>query len=93
MAGLKSSSMLVVFVMMMVASSTMAQTSHVVGGSLGWTIPSSNGVYGTWASGQTFNVGDSLEIRLSVEEPLRAGFRGEERPAECKALAGSEMTL
>ncbi|GJY71150.1 cucumber peeling cupredoxin-like protein, partial [Tanacetum coccineum] len=60
MAGLKSSSMLVVFVMMMVASSTMAQTSHVVGGSLGWTIPSSNGVYGTWASGQTFNVGDSL---------------------------------
>ncbi|GJW34523.1 cucumber peeling cupredoxin-like protein [Tanacetum coccineum] len=66
MAGLKSSSMLVVFVMMMVASSTMAQTSHVVGGSVGWAIPSSNGVYGTWASGQTFNVGDSLVFNFTT---------------------------
>nr|GEU86583.1 retrovirus-related Pol polyprotein from transposon TNT 1-94 [Tanacetum cinerariifolium] len=39
------------------------------------------------------NGNTDIEIRLSVEEPLRAGLRGEERPTECKALAGSEMTL
>nr|GEV99888.1 hypothetical protein [Tanacetum cinerariifolium] len=33
------------------------------------------------------------KIRPSVEEPLSAELRGEERPAECKASAGSERTL
>ncbi|KAI3911815.1 hypothetical protein MKX01_038257 [Papaver californicum] len=37
-----------------------AQTSHVVGDSLGWIIPPSTSVYSTWASKQTFKVGDSL---------------------------------
>ncbi|PWA73382.1 cupredoxin, Blue (type 1) copper protein, binding site [Artemisia annua] len=69
MAGLKSS--MLVFAMLMVASfqmqSTMAQTRHVVGGSLGWTIPPNGaGAYTTWASGQTFRVGDSLFFNFTT---------------------------
>ncbi|KAI7745452.1 hypothetical protein M8C21_019600 [Ambrosia artemisiifolia] len=63
MAGLKST--MVVLVIMMVAffqvRSIMAQTRHIVGDSLGWTIPSGGAAtYATWASQQTFTVGDTL---------------------------------
>ncbi|GAB2232537.1 hypothetical protein Droror1_Dr00011576, partial [Drosera rotundifolia] len=37
-----------------------AQTVHVVGGSTGWSIPSSSSFYSTWAASQTFRVGDVL---------------------------------
>ncbi|KAI3891048.1 hypothetical protein MKW98_007353 [Papaver atlanticum] len=42
-----------------------AQTSHVVGDSLGWIIPASPSVYSTWASKQTFKVGDSLVFNFA----------------------------
>ncbi|KAI3919758.1 hypothetical protein MKX01_000199 [Papaver californicum] len=42
-----------------------AQTSHVVGDSLGWIIPASTSVYSTWASKQTFKVGDSLVFNFA----------------------------
>ena len=34
--------------------------THVVGDSLGWTVPSGSSVYPNWASQQTFKVGDIL---------------------------------
>ncbi|XP_042503267.1 cucumber peeling cupredoxin-like [Macadamia integrifolia] len=37
-----------------------AETTHTVGGSIGWTIPPSNFSYETWAASQTFMVGDYL---------------------------------
>ncbi|KAI3790286.1 hypothetical protein L2E82_03222 [Cichorium intybus] len=40
---------------------TAAQTTHVVGDALGWTIPPAGpSAYTTWASAQTFSVGDVL---------------------------------
>ncbi|KAK1417238.1 hypothetical protein QVD17_26363 [Tagetes erecta] len=69
MAGLKSSMM--VFMLMMAASmqmqSSMAQTQHVVGDALGWTIPSNGAAaYTTWASQQTFRVGDTLVFNFTT---------------------------
>nr|XP_043629128.1 umecyanin-like [Erigeron canadensis] len=69
MAGLKS--MVIVLVVMMVASFqpqfAAAQTTHVVGGTIGWMIPSSGAsAYTTWASGQTFRVGDSLLFNFTT---------------------------
>ncbi|XP_062008206.1 umecyanin-like [Rosa rugosa] len=48
--------------------SVAAQTAHVVGGSLGWTIPQ-NGAqeYATWASGQKFLVGDVLIFNFATD--------------------------
>ncbi|KAI3495956.1 hypothetical protein L1887_38304 [Cichorium endivia] len=68
MAGLKS---MVVFVIMMVASfqlqSTVAQTRHVVGDALGWTIPPGGAAtYTTWASQRTFAVGDTLFFNFTT---------------------------
>lgn len=38
-----------------------AQTTHVVGDALGWTVPPGGSVsYVTWAARQTFTVGDFL---------------------------------
>ncbi|XP_010247602.1 PREDICTED: umecyanin-like [Nelumbo nucifera] len=45
--------------------SAAAQTTHTVGGSTGWTLPSSNSFYTTWASSQNFAVGDTLEFDFS----------------------------
>lgn len=64
MAGSMKSCM-VMLMMMMVASmqmqSSIAQTRHVVGDALGWTIPPNGAAaYTTWASQQNFTVGDSL---------------------------------
>ncbi|KAI3853026.1 hypothetical protein MKX03_033049 [Papaver bracteatum] len=42
-----------------------AQTSHVVGDSVGWIIPASPSVYSDWASKQTFKVGDSLVFNFA----------------------------
>ncbi|PRQ50647.1 putative Blue (type 1) copper binding protein [Rosa chinensis] len=48
--------------------SVAAQTAHVVGGSVGWTIPQ-NGAqeYVTWASGQKFIVGDVLTFNFATD--------------------------
>ncbi|XP_071740693.1 blue copper protein-like [Rutidosis leptorrhynchoides] len=58
-----------VFLAIMVASiqfhNTLAQTRHVVGDALGWTIPSGGAsAYTTWASQQTFTVGDVFEFNF-----------------------------
>ncbi|KAK9060715.1 hypothetical protein SSX86_021421 [Deinandra increscens subsp. villosa] len=81
MAGMKSVMMMSMVMMMMMVASTMAQTRHVVGGdALGWTIPSGGAPeYATWASQQTFNVGDSLVFNFTtgnhnVAEVSQAAF-------------------
>ncbi|KAI3670914.1 hypothetical protein L1987_87558 [Smallanthus sonchifolius] len=68
MAGFSSS--LLVLIAIMVASiqfhGTLAQTTHVVGDSLGWTIPPGGAAaYTTWASQQTFTVGDTLVFNFT----------------------------
>ena len=47
------------FVLMVLLQCAAAQTVHVVGDGIGWTIPS-NGAYTNWASGKNFVVGDIL---------------------------------
>ncbi|KAI3701504.1 hypothetical protein L6452_26634 [Arctium lappa] len=48
---------------------TAAQTTHVVGDALGWTIPSGDlAAYTTWASRQTFTVGDILVFNFNNGE-------------------------
>ncbi|KAI3827383.1 hypothetical protein L1987_01456 [Smallanthus sonchifolius] len=69
MVGLKST--VVALVVMMVASfrlqSTVAQTRHSVGDALGWTIPPGGAAaYATWASQQTFTVGDTLVFNFTT---------------------------
>ncbi|KAK9069901.1 hypothetical protein SSX86_010297 [Deinandra increscens subsp. villosa] len=64
------SSNLMVFMAIMVASmqlyGTMAQTTHVVGDTMGWTIPQGGATaYTTWASQQTFTVGDILVFNFA----------------------------
>ncbi|XP_042513945.1 cucumber peeling cupredoxin-like [Macadamia integrifolia] len=44
---------------------TAAQTIHVVGDSIGWTIPPSNFAYQTWAANQTFMTGDELMFNFT----------------------------
>ncbi|CAN4111876.1 unnamed protein product [Withania somnifera] len=44
---------------LLVASPVAFAANHVVGGSDGWT---QSGDYATWAAGETFNVGDTLEF-------------------------------
>ncbi|XP_023733999.2 cucumber peeling cupredoxin [Lactuca sativa] len=70
MAGSMKSCM-VMLMMMMVASmqmqSSIAQTRHVVGDALGWTIPPNGAAaYTTWASQQNFTVGDSLVFNFTT---------------------------
>ncbi|KAL7600304.1 cucumber peeling cupredoxin [Lactuca sativa] len=69
MAGLKFN--LVVIMALMLASvqfhGTTAQTTHVVGDALGWNIPPNGpSAYTTWASGQTFSVGDVLLFNFTT---------------------------
>ncbi|KAL8136853.1 hypothetical protein V2J09_002854 [Rumex salicifolius] len=45
---------------------SMAATSHTVGDSTGWTIPTSNSLYSTWAGKQTFKVGDTLVFNFQT---------------------------
>ncbi|XP_071742244.1 uclacyanin 1-like [Rutidosis leptorrhynchoides] len=64
------SNMMILMTLMLVSMhcyNTVAQTTHTVGASLGWTIPP-NGPsdYVTWASGQTFSVGDVLLFNFTT---------------------------
>ncbi|RWR73364.1 umecyanin-like protein [Cinnamomum micranthum f. kanehirae] len=45
---------------------TAAQTTHVVGDSTGWRVPSGAQFYSNWANGQTFRVGDTLTFNFGV---------------------------
>lgn len=46
---------------------TVAQELHVVGDSLGWIVPPGGPIaYSTWASLQTFNVGDILMFNFTT---------------------------
>lgn len=48
---------------------TAAETTHVVGGDLGWQIPPGGAIaYVTWASMQTFSVGDILRTYSERQE-------------------------
>ncbi|GJW96448.1 cucumber peeling cupredoxin-like protein [Tanacetum coccineum] len=63
--------MVVMVVLVVLASfqlqSTVAQTRHVVGDSIGWTIPTNGaGAYTTWAASQTFRVGDTLFFNFTT---------------------------
>ncbi|KAL8189609.1 hypothetical protein R6Q57_029175 [Mikania cordata] len=71
MAGLKSSMTVFMMITMMVASiqiqTSMAQTRHVVGDSLGWNIPPNGAAdYISWASQKRFIVGDSLFFNFTT---------------------------
>ncbi|KAE9602293.1 hypothetical protein Lal_00050168 [Lupinus albus] len=59
------------FVVLFIALATLlhgssAQTRHVVGDSIGWTIPSGGAAtYTTWASNKTFTLGDTLVFNFA----------------------------
>ncbi|KAK2632629.1 hypothetical protein EUGRSUZ_L01304 [Eucalyptus grandis] len=59
-----------------------AQTSHVVGDSLGWVVPPGGPIaYSTWAGNQTFVVGDTLVFTFTtgahdVAEVTKAAYDG-----------------
>ncbi|KAI3495952.1 hypothetical protein L1887_38300 [Cichorium endivia] len=79
---------LAVLIAMMLATlqfhGTVAQTRHVVGDGLGWTVPSGGAVaYSTWASLQTFTVGDLLVFTF---------IDGEHDVAEISAAAFGSCT-
>ncbi|KAK9071358.1 hypothetical protein SSX86_009926 [Deinandra increscens subsp. villosa] len=67
----KMSSMSAFMIMMAVTSmlldTSVAQTRHVVGDALGWTIPPNGAAaYTTWAAQQTFTVGDTLFFNFTT---------------------------
>ncbi|XP_042484514.1 uncharacterized protein LOC122064811 [Macadamia integrifolia] len=49
-----------VFIVAALLHGAAARTTHIVGGSIGWTVPPSGFSYDTWAASQTFAVGDWL---------------------------------
>ncbi|KAF6156690.1 hypothetical protein GIB67_017826 [Kingdonia uniflora] len=57
--------MILVCMLVLFVAATSAQTTHVVGGELGWTVPSA-GAYATWAVNQTFTVGDTLLFNFAT---------------------------
>ncbi|KAL5722223.1 hypothetical protein ACHQM5_005769 [Ranunculus cassubicifolius] len=48
-----------------------AQTTHVVGGPAGWSVPSPATLYSDWATTRTFRVGDSLTIQMTGPVTIR----------------------
>ncbi|MCL7045590.1 hypothetical protein MKW94_030388 [Papaver nudicaule] len=66
MASRMSSMFMLIVVAATVFQCATAQTSHVVGDSQGWIIPASPSFYSTWASKQTFKVGDSLVFNFAA---------------------------
>lgn len=67
----KPKSTVVLLMIMMVSSfqlqSTLANTKHIVGDALGWTIPPGGAAtYATWASKNKFTVGDSLIFNFTT---------------------------
>ncbi|KAJ8767705.1 hypothetical protein K2173_020645 [Erythroxylum novogranatense] len=82
MAGELKMAFLAVIATASLLRSSVAQTSHVVGGSSGWTIPSSgSGSYSSWAANQGFSVGDTLVFNFAngihdVAQVTRSDYDG-----------------
>ncbi|RDX58065.1 hypothetical protein CR513_62645, partial [Mucuna pruriens] len=58
---------LVLFAVATLLHGSAAQTRHVVGDATGWTIPSGGaGTYATWASNNTFTLGDTLVFNFTT---------------------------
>ncbi|XP_020227482.1 blue copper protein [Cajanus cajan] len=58
---------LVLFAVATLLHGSAAQTRHVVGDSIGWTIPSGGAAtYATWAANKTFTVGDTLVFNFTT---------------------------
>ncbi|CAH1426502.1 unnamed protein product [Lactuca virosa] len=69
MAGFRFNPMVIMALMLASVQfhSTVAQTTHVVGDALGWNIPPNGpSAYTTWASTQTFRVGDVLLFNFTT---------------------------
>lgn len=65
--SLIGSTVVVVVVIAALLQCTAAQTTHVVGGSTGWRIPTGGAqFYADWAKAQTFRVGDTLSRMNSL---------------------------
>ncbi|XVF86451.1 hypothetical protein PTKIN_Ptkin18bG0041300 [Pterospermum kingtungense] len=47
---------------------TAAQTVHLAGDDLGWTVPSNKSAYSTWAASNRFIVGDILVFNFTTNE-------------------------
>lgn len=60
MAGKQVCLLMAIVVIAGISSICSAQRAHIVGGTTGWTIPPSTTFYTTWASRETFQVGDVL---------------------------------
>lgn len=60
----RAASLTIVAALILVAASSFSvfaeATTHVVGGSTGWTIPPNSSFYSAWASSQNIAVGDTL---------------------------------
>ncbi|KAK1418471.1 hypothetical protein QVD17_27616 [Tagetes erecta] len=69
MAGPNSKPILLMIIMIssFQLQSTMAKTKHIVGDTLGWTIPPGGAAtYATWASKNKFTIGDSLIFNFTT---------------------------
>ncbi|GLJ11999.1 hypothetical protein SUGI_0181740 [Cryptomeria japonica] len=66
MAFLSTRAMLVLGVSMAVALHCAAAATYTVGGSTGWAVPTANTLYTSWASSNTFKVGDSLVFNFAT---------------------------
>ncbi|KAF5739090.1 cucumber peeling cupredoxin-like [Tripterygium wilfordii] len=67
MARFVNVAVVVSFVSVVLMQCVAAQTVHVVGDSMGWTIPQSGaGAYDTWAASKTFRVGDILTFNFGA---------------------------
>lgn len=61
MKGFTTSIISIILGALFMVHSAFAQTVHVVGDNVGWTVPSDGAAtYTNWASGKTFSVGDIL---------------------------------
>ncbi|KAL3532313.1 hypothetical protein ACH5RR_005834 [Cinchona calisaya] len=82
MARKLNMSLFIVAILAAALHCSVAQRTHVVGNSLGWTVPPGGPTaYSTWASQQTFSVGDVLVFNFTtgthdVAEVTRSSFDG-----------------
>ncbi|KAF5741999.1 putative Cucumber peeling cupredoxin [Tripterygium wilfordii] len=67
MARISNMFFLVAILVAALLKSSAAQTTHVVGDTLGWTVPASGAsAYTTWAANKTFNIGDILVFNFAI---------------------------
>ena len=68
MAGKQVCLLMAIVVIAGISSICSAQRAHIVGGTTGWTIPPSTTFYTTWASRETFQVGDVLVFNFPTNQ-------------------------